>query len=245
MEFKPETFGAIYADEYDDEHDPGTTAAAVALLNTLAAGRRTLELAVGTGRVALPLAAEGLDIVGIEASAAMIARLREKPGGERLPVVEGDMSRTRAEGRFGFAYLIFNTLFNLTSQEDQVRCFATVAAQLEAGGEFLIETLVPAHLGLESAGGQTLRTLAVDQERLEFEGACHDPVAQIVDFQRVRLTADGVRLRPLRFRYATPGEIDLMARLAGFVRIDRWSNWQRSAFTADSRSHLTLYRKAP
>ena len=213
--FGSATFGEIYAEAYEVEHDPGTTDEAVELLAGIAGTGSTLELAIGTGRVALPLARRGLKVHGIDGSPAMVAKLREKPGGEAIPVSVGDFADVDIEGSFDFVFLIFNTLFNLTSQQEQVRCFENVAKRLNSGGQFLVETLVPDVTRFDD--GQSLRTLHVDMNSAVLEAAVHDPVQQVVEYQRVRMTDDGMRLSPLPIRYAWPAEIDLMARVAGMT----------------------------
>lgn len=241
MEFGPETFGKLNADDYDALHDPGTTDASVALLSELIAGRKTLELAIGTGRIALPLAARGIEMHGIEGSPDMVAKLRAKPGGDVIPVEIGDMADCAIEGKFGFAFLVFNTLFNLTSQADQVRCFRNVADHLEPGGQFLIETFVPDMSRFTK--GQSLRTMRLGFQSAWLEAAMHDPVAQRIEFQRIRITEQGTRLVPLVMRYAWPAEIDLMAKIAGLRLVSRWGDWHRAPFTADSAMHVSLYQK--
>ncbi len=239
--YGPETFGILNAEDYDALHDPGTTDVAVDLLTELASCQRTLELAIGTGRVALPMAQRGCDISGIEASPQMVAKLREKPGGDTIPVTMGDMSEVRAEGRFGFIFLIFNTLFNLTSQEAQLRCFQIAADMLEPGGAFLVEAFVPDIAQFRDHRG--LKPKHLDRHSLTLEATIHDPVKQLIEYQQLRFTPEGVRLTPLPMRYAWPSEIDLMARLAGLAPEARWGGWDRAAFTAESRMHISLYRK--
>lgn len=240
--YGPETFGELNAIDYDRLHDPGTTDAAVDLLTDLAGNSRTLELAIGTGRVALPMSQRGCQIEGIEASPAMIAKLREKPGGSAIPVTLGDMSEVYAEASFGFIFLIFNTLFNLTSQEAQIRCFQNAAAMLDPGGAFLIEAFVPDLAQFRNHRSLQPRQLAFGT--LTLEAAIHDPVTQRIEYQYLRFTPEGTRMTPLPMRYAWPQEIDLMARLAGLTLESRWGGWGRTAFTADSRMHISLYRKA-
>ena len=201
-----------------------------------------MELAIGTGRMALPLNARGFDISGIEGSAAMVEKLREKPGGADIPVVIGDMADCAIEGQFDFAFLVFNTLFNLTSQADQVRCFRNVADRLAPGGAFLIETFVPDFSDYQ--GHQSLRTRKIGFKSLWFEAKLHDPTRQVIEYQRVRITEQGVKLVPLVMRYAWPQEIDLMAELAGLELEQRWGGWAREPFTADSHMHVSLYKKA-
>ena len=239
--YGPETFGQLNAGDYDLLHNPGTTDAAVDLLADFALPGRTLEMAIGTGRVALPLARRGCRIEGIEASPEMIAKLREKPGGADIPVTMGDMAEVKAEGQFDFIFLIFNTLYNLTSQEAQVRCFRNAADMLAPGGAFLIEAFVPDLAQFHNNRG--LKPRHIDVNSLALEAAIHDPVTQRIDYQYLRITPEGMRLTPLPMRYAWPQETDLMAQLAGLMPETRWGGWDRCAFTADSRMHISVYRK--
>ena len=239
--YTPETFGELNAEEYDLLHNPGTTDAAVDLLAEFALQGRTLELAIGTGRVALPLAARGCRIEGIEASPLMVEKLREKPGGHAIPVTIGDMSEVRAEGTFDFIFLIFNTLFNLTSQDAQVKCFHNAAAMLAPGGAFLVEAFVPDLTQFHDH--RSVKPRHVGFSSLALEAAVHDPTTQRIDYQVLRVTAEGTRLTPLPMRYAWPQETDLMAQLAGLELENRWGGWDKSAFTADSRMHISVYRK--
>ncbi|WP_273187037.1 class I SAM-dependent methyltransferase [Hyphomonas adhaerens] len=239
--YGPETFGELNADEYDLLHNPGTTDAAIDLLSEFALPGRTLELAIGTGRVALPMAARGCRIEGIEASPLMVEKLREKPGGQDIPVTIGDMSEVRAEGDFDFIFLIFNTLYNLTSQAAQVKCFRNAAAMLAPGGAFLIEAFVPDLSQFHDH--RSVKPRHVSFGALALEAAVHDPVTQRIDYQVLRVTSEGTRLTPLPMRYAWPQETDLMAQLAGLDLESRWGGWDKCAFTADSRMHISVYRK--
>jgi len=241
IEFDPSTFGKLYAEEYEELHDPGTTDETVELLAGLTQGGRVLELAIGTGRIALPLARRGLDIAGIEGSPRMVDKLRLKSGGESIPVSIGDYADVDIEGPFELIYLVFNTLFNLQSQEDQVRCFANVAQHLSKGGLFLVETFVPDVAQFD--GSQSLRTKQVGFDSALFEAALHDPVRQVIEYQRVRVSNAGIQMNPLVMRYAWPAEIDLMARLAGLRLENRWGDWNRSPFTAESKMHVSVYQK--
>ncbi|MGB3624529.1 MAG: class I SAM-dependent methyltransferase, partial [Henriciella sp.] len=239
LKFGPDTFGALNADDYDALHDPGTTEESVALIAALAGdGARLLELAIGTGRLAIPLKQRGFDISGIEGSSEMVEKLRKKPGGADISVLIGDMADGAIEGEFDFAFLVFNTLFNLTSQEAQVRCFRNTAKRLRPGGAFLIETFVPDFSAYTDH--QSLRTMKIGMQDLWFEAKLHDPTAQRIDFQRVRITQTGMKLVPFQIRYAWPAEIDLMAQLAGLELEDRWGGWKREPFAADSRMHVSL-----
>ncbi|GGL76766.1 class I SAM-dependent methyltransferase [Wenxinia marina] len=242
MDFEPDTFGRLYAGSYDDGPMPPTLDASVDLISDLAGPEaRILELAIGTGRVALPLAAKGHRIEGIEGSADMAARLAAKPGGDAIPVTIGDMADVDRDGPFTCVFLVFNTIFNLTSQEAQVRLFANVADRLAPGGTFLVETFVPSFDGFTENQRMKVRGVAMDS--LFFEAVEHDPVAQRLHFQRARIEGGAVRLSPLVMRYARPPELDLMARMAGLRLRDRWGGWAREPFTAASAMHVSVWEK--
>jgi SAM-dependent methyltransferase len=239
------TFGELNAERYDalcDEPMVAETRDSVETLFELAAGGRVLEFAIGTGRVALPLAARGLDVHGIEASKEMVAKLREKQGGRAIPVEIGDMAEARAQGNFDLVYLVFNTIFNLTSQEAQVRCFKNAARHLSDKGVFVLETVVPDFS--EYVDGQRMKGSWAKMDSARFEIAIHDRVAQTVAFQRIVISEGGTQLTPHFMRYAWPAELDLMAKLAGLERRERWAWWDRSPFTANSKSHVTVYAHA-
>jgi SAM-dependent methyltransferase len=242
MEFGPGTFGAIYADRYDGVHDPGTTEQEVDLIQRLGGGGRVLELAIGTGRVALPLVARGVTVEGVEASPEMVAVLRGKAGGAAIPVTLGDMADVPVTGPFTHAYLVFNTFFNLTTQAAQLRLFANLAPQLAPGGTFLLSAFVPSFHGFTD--NQRLTVKDMDLGSLLIEAVHHDPVAQRLTFQRVRFAGGQIRLDPLVLRYAWTSEIDLMARLAGLTLRDRWGDWRGGAFSAASRMHVSVYERA-
>jgi len=244
-EYGTKTFGELNAGRYDAMYEQmmaTETRDSVATLAELARGGKVLELAIGTGRVALPLAACGLTVHGIEASAAMVAKLREKPGGRAIPVEIGDMAEVRVNDTFDLIYLVFNTIFNLTTQEAQVRCFHNAARHLNAGGVFVVETVVPDLSGF--VDGQRMKGSWARMDSARFEIAIHDPVAQTVAFQRIEISEGGTRTTPHFMRYAWPSELDLMAQLAGLERSDRWAWWDRSPFTAGSKSHVTVYAHA-
>ncbi|WP_068112321.1 class I SAM-dependent methyltransferase [Tropicimonas marinistellae] len=239
--FTESTFGELNAEDYDDLHDPGTTEDTVALISEVAGDGRILELAIGTGRVALPLARRGHSVTGIEGSPLMVEKLREKPGSERISVKVGDFADVAVDGRFDHVFLVYNTLFNLQSQADQLRCFRNVAARLNDGGTFLVEAFVPDFSAFTD--GQRVSTRYLDRGSVFLEAVVHDPVCQLLEFQRIRITEAGTRLVPLRLRYAWPSEIDLMARLAGLTLDARWGGWHREPFDAGSSMHVSLYRK--
>ncbi len=184
--FGPATFGELNADDYDELHDPGTTGETVALISSIVGTGRVLELAIGTGRVALPLANRGCDISGIEGSPDMVAKLRAKPGGDKIPVKIGDFADVDISGTFDHVFLVFNTLFNLQTQDDQVRCFANTAKRLNPGGTFLIEAFVPDFTGFTE--NQRVKTKRVDAQSVWLEAVQHDLINQIFDFQRIQIT---------------------------------------------------------
>jgi SAM-dependent methyltransferase len=240
-DYDASTYGDRVADVYDEWYadlDPGPAAATLA---ELARGGPALELAIGTGRVALPLAALGVEVHGIDASEAMVARLREKPGGEAIPVTMGDFADVGVEGRFALIYIVFNTFFALFSQDDQVRCFANVAAHLTDDGVFVLEAFVPDLARFER--GQRVNANRVEADFVMLDVSLHDPVEQRVSSQHVLVRPDGIRLQPVAIRYAFPSELDLMARLAGLGLRERWGGWEREPFTAASGRHVSVYAR--
>jgi len=218
----------------------GDEASAVAFLVPLAGGGPALELAIGTGRVALPLAAQGLRVDGIDISPAMVAQLRARPGGDKISVTLGDFADVPVEGSYRLIYIVWNSFFNLLSQEDQVRCFANVAAHLTDDGVFVIETYVPTFLyRLDNNQYVQAEAVAVNEVRLDL--LRHDTATQTIEESHVTLSSAGVRLNPVVQRYAWPGELDLMARIAGLRLKQRWGGWQREPFTSNSEIHISVY----
>jgi SAM-dependent methyltransferase len=218
------------------------TDAAVAFLSELAGAGPVLELAVGTGRIALPLADRGLDVHGIDASEGMVARLRSKPGGERIRIVIGDFADVAIEDRYALVYIVFNTLFALQTQEAQVRCFRNVAAHLADDGVFVVDAFVPDLTRFQ-------RDQRVEAERVGLNHAWiglarHYPVEQRVESQHVVLTEERLQFYPVQIRYAYPSELDLMARLAGLRLRDRFGGWRHEPFTAASGMHVSVYERA-
>lgn len=235
--YGPKTFGELNAERYDSLYEESMaieTRDSVAKLAELANGGKVLEFAIGTGRVAIPLAARGLSVHGLEASKEMVAQLHAKPGGAEIPVTVGDMAEARAEGSFDLIYLVFNTIFNLTTQEAQVNCFRNAARHLSPDGIFVVETVVPDLSGF--VDGQRMKGSWSKMDSARFEVAIHDAVAQTVAFQRVVLSEGGTQLTPHFMRYAWPSELDLMAQLAGLERRERWAWWDESPFTAYART---------
>jgi SAM-dependent methyltransferase len=238
----PAFYGDRWASVYDDHHggfDPGP---AVDLLAGLADGGRVLELAIGTGRVALPLARRGVSVEGVDASEAMVGRLRAKPGGESIPVTIGDMAEVGVSGPFRLVYLVFNTLFGLLSQARQAECFRSVARVLDPGGMFVIECFVPDLTRFDR--GQRVQTLAVTEDSALFELSRHDAVRQRVTTQIVTLDEDGMHLRPVAIRYSWPSELDLMAGQAGLRLAERYGGWDRRPFDSVSGGHVSVYQRA-
>ena len=243
--YGPDTYGRRWADVYDERFEPRfarDTVEAVAFVLGIVGGGRALELGIGTGRVALPLAEQGVRVHGIDASKEMVARLRRKPGGRRIPVTMGDFERVAVQGRFDLVYVVFNTIFALLSQEAQVRCFAGVARRLEPGGAFVVQAFVPDLTRFEQ--DQRVGAFGVGLDDVTFEATVHDPVSQRISSQIVAMTSEGrVRLDPVEIRYAFPSELDLMARLAGLRLKERWGNWRRDPCTSDSTAHVSVYEK--
>ena len=235
-------FGEDVASRYDEDADifrPEVVGPVVDVLAELASDGRALELAIGTGRIAIPLAGRGVPVAGIDNSEHMVARLRAKPAARDIEVAIGDMSTTRVEGEFSLVYLVFNTIQNLVTQDAQVACFENAAAHLSSGGRFVIETGVPALQRLPL--GQTIIPFRADPTGLGFD--VYDVVTQRFSSQHYRFTEDGIRANPVEFRYVWPAELDLMARLAGMTLEHRWSNWRREPFTAVSRSLVSVWQK--
>ena len=236
-------FGEPAAASYDDPSDrmfqPAAIDPAVSLLAELAGSGRALELAIGTGRIGLPLSRLGIPVHGIELSRAMLARLRAKPGGEAISVTIGDMTTTRLEGTFTVAYLVYNTINNLTSQQAQVACFRNVAGHLAPGGCFVIETNVPQLRQLPP--GQDILGYRAGPGRIvsyRFNHATQQYRGHYVEF-----SGGTGEYRRIPFRYVWPAELDLMAQLAGLRLRDRWADWNREPFTSDSRSHVSVWQK--
>jgi SAM-dependent methyltransferase len=236
-------FGERVAASYDERSasmfDPAVVGPAVDRLAELAGGGGALELAIGTGRIALPLAERGVRVAGLDSSEAMLARLREKPGGERIGAIVGDMAATRVEGEFALVYLVFNTIFNLTTQDGQVACFENAAAHLQGGGRFVIEARVPELQRLPL--GQTVLPWRADPSGMSYY--VYDVVTQRLSGQHYHLEDGRLQASPTEMRYAWPAELDLMARLAGMRLEHRWGGWGREPFTALSPAHVSVYER--
>jgi SAM-dependent methyltransferase len=245
MSYEPETYGERIAVVYDALLPPrieASTELAVEFLAGLAGSGPVLELGIGTGRIALPLASRGIAVHGIDASESMIARLREKPGGPDIPITMGDFQSVSVAGEFRLIYVVFNTFFALLSQDDQLDCFARVAEHLTPRGAFVMEVFVPDPTMYDR--GQRVSTTRVETDRMQIDAATHDPVSQRITSQHVLIGKEGIVLLPVQLRYAWPAELDLMARLAGLELAARYGGWQREAFTATSGSHVSVFTRA-
>jgi SAM-dependent methyltransferase len=242
-EHDPTAYGRHIADDYDRLYErlAPDTDQAVACLAELAAGGPVLELGVGTGRLALPLAARGLSVHGVDASPEMVARLRAKPGGDRVAVELADFTTLDLGTEFALVLLAVNTIYALPSQDAQVAVFQTAARHLRPGGVFVVDAWVP-DLG-RFRGGQALRVLDVAEDAVVVEAALLDPVGQRMTTTKVVYGDDRVRLFPANHRYAWPAELDLMARIAGLRLRSRWSGWDRRPFTADSTMHVSVWAR--
>jgi SAM-dependent methyltransferase len=233
-----EEIAARYDDSSDERFQPAAIEAVVELLAELAGDGAALELGIGTGRIALPLTQRGVEVHGIDLSSAMVAHLRAKPGGDEIPVVLGDFATARAERTFSLAYLVFNTIQNLTTQDEQVACFENVAAHLEPGGHFVIEVGVPNLRRLPP--GETVRAFALEPTHVGFDE--FDVARQGLVSHHFELVDGAWRSHPVPFRYVWPSELDLMARIAGMTLVERWSGWRREPFTSESTSHVSVWR---
>jgi hypothetical protein len=237
-------FGERVAARYDDlswsMFAPALITATVDFLAELAGDSGALEFAIGTGRIGVPLAERGVRVAGIDNSEPMLARLRDKPGAEGIHAVAGDMATTHVEGEFSLVYLVFNTIFNLTTQDGQVACFENAAAHLPSGGRFVIEARVPELQRLPF--GQTVLPWRADPGGMSYY--VYDVVTQRLSGQHYYFDDGTVEASPTEMRYAWPAELDLMARIAGMRLEDRWAGWGREPFTALSPSHVSVYRKA-
>jgi SAM-dependent methyltransferase len=234
-----ERVAARYDESSGEMFDPAVVDPVLDFLVELAGDGRALELGVGTGRIAVPLAQRGVPVHGIDLSKAMVARLRAKPGGEEIGVTIGDFATTTVDGTFSLAYLVFNTISNLTTQAAQVACFRNVAAHLEPGGCFVIEVGIPELQRVPP--GETFHVFHVSETRWgidEYDVANQGLISHHFEIVDGRLERNSVP-----FRYTWPAELDLMAQLAGMTLRERWSGWKREPFTSESRKHVSVWEK--
>jgi SAM-dependent methyltransferase len=237
------SFDAANAEVYDDLARRGDEEATVAFLAGLAEGGAALELAIGTGRIALPLAATGVHVDGIDFSPPMVAKLREKSGGDAIQVTMGDFADVGVAGSYQLIYVVFNSFFNLLTQDDQIRCFQNVAAHLDEGGSFVLEGGCTLSFIDHLRAGQYVEAEGIAVDAVRFDLLRLDPSTQMLYENHVRVSRDGVSFNPVVQRYAWPSELDLMARLAGLYLQERCGGWNRQAFTANSDNVVSVYRR--
>jgi SAM-dependent methyltransferase len=240
--YEPATYGDRIADAYDHLYGGAFDVdATVSMLRDLAPGGRALELAIGTGRVALPLTAAGIEVQGIDASEAMVAKLRAKPGGDGIAVTMGDFAEVAVDGEFSLVYIVFNTIFALATQADQSRCFHNVASHLRPGGVFVVEAFVPDLTRFDRDQRVHVTEIGLDDVMLDV--SIHSPENQTVTSQHVVLRESGIKLFPVHLRYAWPSELDLMAGSAGLRLRERWAGWRKERFSSSSTSHVSVYER--
>lgn len=236
----PTLYGDRVASIYDTEYAPPDPSQVVTCLARLAKGGAVLELGMGTGRVALPLHAQGIPIEGVELSGAMIEQLKSKPGGDQIPVVQGDFAEVCPAGPFTLIFAAYNTFFHLETQEKQIGCFRRMADRLQPGGQFVIECFVPDQTRL--AQDNAVETVEIHADKVWLAASKHDSVNQTITRSEIFLGGEGVQTFPIQLRYAWPAELDLMARLAGLTLRERWSDWEGGAFGPRSRKHISIYQ---
>jgi SAM-dependent methyltransferase len=234
-----ERVAARYDESEEEMFDSAVIQPTVDFLAELAGDGRALELGIGTGRIAVPLAQRGVAVHGIDMSRAMVARLREKPGGEDIGVTIGDFATTTVEGTFSVAYLVFNTIMNLTTQAAQVACFRNVAAHLQPGGCFVIEVGVPSLRRLPP--GETIHAFHVSETRWGIDE--FDVARQGLTSHHFVVVDGKLEQVSVPFRYVWPAELDLMAELAGMSLRERWRDWKREPFTSESEKHISVWEK--
>ena len=235
------TWGERRAEVYDALHAGMETEPVVAVLAELARGGRVLELGVGTGRLAIPLARRGHEVVGIDASPSMLERLTEHAAGTSVRGVLGDFADVEAEGPFSLVFVAYNTFFLLDSQDAQRRCLTNVAERLAPDGVLAIEVFIPFSVADKR---ESVAVHEVGSGHVLLNVIRHDPSRQLVDMQEIRVSEEGVKLYPSVFRYSWPSELDLLAELSGLRLCERWASWQRDPFGPTSRSHVSLYQRA-
>lgn len=241
------TYGDRIAEVYDEMYPiRADVAPTVDVLARLAGSGPALELGIGTGRVALPLASRGVEVHGIDVSEAIVAKMRAKPGGDAIPVTIGDFSEFSLKNgnrnrKFRLVYVVFNTLFQATSQEAQVQCFRSVAEHVTDDGAFLVEAFVPDPTRFTR--NQNISAGRVEDDLATLEISRHDPVNQFVQSQHLFVSESGIKLYPVQVRYSWPSELDLMAQLAGMRLRKRWADWDGSPFNASSEFHISIYEK--
>lgn len=240
----PGAYGRTWAADYDElyEHRGDQDQVCSFVLGLVPAGADVLELGVGTGRLAVPMALAGLAVTGVDASAEMLALLRGRPGAEQVRVVEGDFTAVDASGPFDLALIAFSTLFLVPTQELQLRCLANIHRQLRPGGHLVVEAFVPDHS--RWVRGQNVSVGRLDGEAVSLKVSVHDPVNQVIATQDLRISPSGSTLRPNRLRYIWPAELDAMALASGLSPVRRHADWSGAPFTARSTSHVSVYQRS-
>lgn len=239
-EYNADTYGESIAEKYDVWFS-GYDFKMIECLIECAKGGKTLELGIGTGRVAIPLKEKGVEIHGIDSSPLMVGKMRKKTNGETIPVTIQSFAKFDTDVKYDLIFIVFNTFFGLLTQSEQVSCLQSVASSLKHNGLFLIEAFVP-DLGRFDRG-QSTRTSDITSDHVRLESSQHDLATQSVTSQIVSISTNGIEMYPIKIRYAWPSEIDLMAQLAGLKLKFRWSDWQKSSFSSQSGRHISIYGK--
>ena len=237
-DYSEKTYGEHIAGVYDQwysEFDP----AAIQVLAELAHTGRALELGIGTGRIAIPLLNSGVTVHGIDASTSMVSKLRSKPGGESIPVIMGNFVDVPVDGKYSLIYVVFNTFYALLTQEEQIRCFQNVARHLASEGVFVLEAFVPDMTRFPA--GQAMRVTRIGDSEVQVDVSQVELDKQVITSQHVVLTGQGTRFYPVKIRYVWPSEMDLMARVSMLRLRERWGDWGKSRFTAESGKHISVY----
>jgi len=240
-DYTADTYGERIADVYDSWY-AAFDERCIDLLAEFARGGSALELGIGTGRIALPLRQRGVDVHGVDASPAMVAKLRAKRGGDAIPVTMATFADFSLDERFALAYIAFNTFFAPVTQEEQIRCMETVARHLSPGGRFVIEAFVPDLARFVS--NQTVRVVGLEPSEVRIDASLLYVTDQRITSQHIVLTERGTRLYPVTLRYVWPSEMDLMARIAGLRLEHRWADWERTPFARDSTKHISVYQRS-
>jgi SAM-dependent methyltransferase len=236
--YSKETYGESIAGVYDQLYS-GFDPAAIQTLAELASTGKALELGIGTGRIALPLLNAGINVHGVDASASMVAKLRAKPGGERIPVTLGDFADVPVDDQYSLIYIVFNTFYSLLTQDEQVRCFQNVARHLSSDGVFVIEAFVPDLTRF--TGGQALRVVQMGEHAVQIDASLIELDKQVITSQHMFVNGHETRFYPVKIRYVWPTEMDLMARLSQLRLRERWSDWGKSHFSDESGKHVSVY----
>lgn len=242
MTYDPADYGDLWSEIYDEEHAANDPSLAVAFLADLAQGGRVLELGIGTGRIALPLLERGVDVTGIDSSAAMVERLRAKPRGGDIEVVIGDMATCELGGPYHLVFVAYNTMFGLDTQDSQISCFRNVARALGPEGRFVLECFVP-DLSRFRDGDQAVRAIpGSSSDRFRLNASLHIPEEQRVRTDVWIVRDAQLRVLPITLRYIWPSELDLMAQLAHLELEARYADWAGAPFNGSSNTHVSVYR---